>query len=118
MTGLSCATYHANTAVEASDHVAVVVGQLAVGAGKLGRARASVRALARVEASAAVLARLVVRAVVEVLVAEQAAPSFVAVALPGLLTGAVKAARIAYALVAQLSLPSKLAPIAVNVKNK
>ena len=104
-------TYVASAAVEARDDGAVVLDEFAIGAGKLAGAGASVRSLAGVEASAAVLARLVVGAVVEVLVAEQAAPALVAVALPRLLAGTVIAARVPDALVAQLSLPSGVAPL-------
>ena len=108
----------APAAVQARDHRAVVLDEFAVGAGELGRTVARVRALARVEARAAVLARLVVGAVVEVLVAEQAAPALVAVALPRLLARAVQAARIADALVAQLALPAQFAPATSTTKKK
>ena len=51
-----------------------------------------------------------VGAVVEVLVAEEAAPALVAVALVRLLAGAVHAARVADALVAEPARPALLAP--------
>lgn len=74
-----------------------------------GRALAREGPLARVEARAAVLARLVVRAVVQVLVAEQSAPALVADALPLLLARSVHASRVQLALLAQRALPSFLA---------
>jgi hypothetical protein len=52
-----------------------------------------------------------VEKVVNYLIAEETAPTFVAVALPRLLACSMKAARIADALVAQLSLPSQFAPV-------
>ena len=51
----------------------------------------------------------VVGAVVEVLVTEQASPALLAVTLPRLVAGAVQAARVAHALVAQRALPSQAA---------
>lgn len=86
--------------------------RLAVSAREAWRARAGVRSLAGVEAGAAVHARLVIRAVVEVLVAEQAAPALVAQALPGLLAATVKTARVSHALVAVRSFPTVVASAA------
>lgn len=87
------------------------VGDLsvAIGAHESRLALAGVRALAGVEAGAAVLAGLVIRAVVEVLVAEQTAPAFVALALPGFLAGAVHTARIGFAFCAESALPAGVA---------
>lgn len=79
---------------------------ITVGAGVAGRAATRVRALARVETGAAVSARLMVGAVVEVLVAEQPAPAFVAQTVPRLLAGTVSAVRIRFAFVAQSTLPA------------
>lgn len=99
---------HAGAAVEAGPHGARVQRLLAVGPGVLGRAHAGVAALARVVAGAAVAAGPVVGAVVEVLVAEQPAPALLAVAVPGPQAGAVHAARVSLALVAQLAHPARM----------
>lgn len=56
-----------------------------------------------------------VGAVVEILVAEETAPAFMAVAMVGLLAGSVEAARVADALVALLSLPAELAEALVGL---
>ena len=73
------------------------------------RAAASVRPLSGVEAGGSVAAGLVVGAVVQVLVAEEAAPSVVAVALPGVLARSVFASRISDALIAEWSGPAATA---------
>lgn len=78
-------------------------------AGEAGLAAAGVAALARVAAGRAVHAGPVVGAVVEVLVAEEAAPAFLAVALPWLTASAVRAAGVADALVAHSALPADAA---------
>lgn len=80
--------------------------RLAVRAGEAWRARAGVRALAGVEAGAAVVAGLVIGTVVEILVAEEAAPAFVAEALPGFVTTSMKTPGIPHALIAVGTLPS------------
>lgn len=80
--------------------------RLALVAGETWRARAGVQALAGVEAGAAVHARLMVRAIVEVLVAEQSAPALVALAIPGLLAATVKTSGISDALIALRALPA------------
>lgn len=85
---------------------AVVYLALAVSASEAWRTVARVRALARVEAGATMSARPVVGAVVEVLVAEESAPTFVAQAVPGLLARAVQTTGVALALVAQSSFPT------------
>lgn len=53
---------------------------------------------------------LMVRAVIEILVAEQATPSLIAEAVPGLLAGPVQAPRIPLALVTKAPFPSAVAP--------
>lgn len=50
-----------------------------------------------------------IRAIVEILVAEQPAPALVALAFPGLLAATVEAARIPDALIAQRALPAAVA---------
>ena len=83
---------------------------LAVLAGVAHRARAGVAALAGVVAGGAVGAGRVVSAVVEVLVAEETPPSGLAVALPGLVAGALLAAGVTLALVAVGTGPSGATP--------
>lgn len=99
----------AGAAVQAGLLLAVRDLHLAIGAREAGLALARVRALARIKADAAVLAWLVIGAVVQVLVAEQAAPALVTDALPRLLARAVHAARIRFAFVAQRPLPAGVA---------
>jgi len=53
----------------------------------------------------------VIRAIVEVLVAEQSAPAFVALALPGFLAATVEATRVPDALIAQRTLPAVVASV-------
>ena len=108
----------ASSTVETGNDGAIVLDQFAVCSRVLGRTGARVRSLASVEASAAILARLVVGAVVQVLVAKETAPAFVAVALPRLLARAVQTARITDALVAQLSLPTQFAPMQIKQKTQ
>lgn len=81
----------------------------AVCSGVTRRAAARVGALAGVSAGGAVLARPVVGAVVEILVAEEPAPAFIAEAVVGLLAGSVHTARIPDALVAEGARPTGLA---------
>lgn len=100
---------HARAAVEAGPHGARVLRLVAVGAGVLVGADARVGALAGVVAGAPVAAGPVVGAVVEVLVAEQPAPALLADAVPGPAAGAVHAARVPLALVAQLAHPPRVA---------
>ena len=83
---------------------------LAVGAGVAWRAAAGVGALAGVPAGSAVPAGPVVGAVVEVLVAEEAAPALLAEALVRLLARAVDAARVQDAAVAKRPGEPGLAP--------
>ncbi len=104
-------TYGTSSTIEARDDSTVVFEQLAIGTRMLSWTGASVRALSSVKAGATVLARLVVGAVVEILVAEQTAPTFIAVALVRLLAGSVQTTWVADALVTQLSLPSQFASV-------
>lgn len=111
-------TYRARSTVEARDDGAIILDEFAVRSRVLWRAGASVRSLTGVEASASVLARLVVGAIVEVLVAKETAPSFVAIARVGRLASAVQTARIADALVTQFTLPSRFAPVRQRRRKK
>ena len=97
-------------AVQARLLGAVVALPLAVGAREARWTSTRVRALAGVEAGPVVAAGPVVGAVVEILVAEQAAPALVAQAVPWLLAGAVEAHRVALTLVAQRALPTAVTP--------
>ncbi len=83
---------------------------LAVGPSPSGRAAAGVAALAGVPARGTVLTRPVVGAVVEVEVAEEAAPALVAPALVRLAARAMLASWVPDALVAQRTRPARLAP--------
>lgn len=65
--------------------------------------------MAGVKAGAAVQARFVIRAIVEILVAEQPAPALIARALPRLLTSTVETARVPHALIALQTLPAVVA---------
>lgn len=93
--------------VQAGVGRARVVDLLAGGPGEAVRTRAQVVVRRGVEARAAVLTRLVGPAVVEVLVAEDAAPVGVTDALPARAVAvAVLAARVGRALVAQVATPA------------
>lgn len=81
---------------------------LAVGACESLRAVTGVGALAGVEAGSVVAARLVVGAVVQVLVAEQTAPTLVAEAVPRLYACAVHAAWVTLAFVAKRTYPTRM----------
>lgn len=98
----------ARTAIQALGPRAVVLHDLALGAGVALGALARVAAGAGVEARAAVPAGFVVGAVVEVLVAEEAAPALVAHAVPRLDAAAVDAAGVPLALIAQRPFPAGL----------
>lgn len=104
----------ASATVEAGLAVAVQERDLTVSTSETGCAGTGVAALAGIEASAAVVAGLVVRAEIEVLVAEQATPALVAEALPGFLAAAMKTARVTDARVAEGTGPATLTP----AKNK
>lgn len=99
---------HARATVEAGPHGARVQRLLAVRPRVLRGTHASVAALPRIMTRAAVPTRAVVGAVVEVLVAEQPAPALLADAVPGPRAGAVHAARMPLALVAQLAHPARM----------
>lgn len=86
--------------------VAFIGLDLAVGAAVAGLAGTGVTPLAGVGAGGPVRARLVVGAVVEVLVAEEAAPALLAIALPGFLAHTVQAAGVTDALIAEPPLPT------------
>lgn len=92
-------TAHACATVRARRLQAVVHQVLALGAGETLRTLARITALAGVEARSAVAAGLVVRAEVQVLVAEQSTPSLVAHAIPRLHTAAMDASWVSLALV-------------------
>lgn len=104
--GVAVLKVRAAPAVPARPAAALVHLRLAAGPRVPRPAGARVAPLARVGAGGAVPAGLVVRAVVEVLVAEKAPPALLAVALPGLLAGAVETAWVPDALVAVPALPA------------
>lgn len=99
-------THVATASVLAGVAVAFVGLQLTVGAPKARPARAGVAALTRVGAGGPVGAGLVIGAVVEVLVAEEAPPTLLAVALPRLAARSVEATRVADAFIAGGALPA------------
>jgi len=99
-------THIAAASILAGVAVTLVGFQLTVGASEAGPARAGVAALTRVGAGCPVGAGLVVRAVVEILVAEEAPPAFLTVALPRLATRPVEAAWVADAFVTRGALPA------------
>ena len=104
-------SYPAGSAVETGLVRALVLDPvLAVLAGVAGRAGAGIGSLAGVQAGGAVHAGRVVGAVVEVLVAEEAAPAGAALALVGLGAHAVLAARVPLAPVALVALPALTTP--------
>lgn len=102
---------HAGTAVGARRPQAVVHQIFTFRSSEPFRAFARVATLSRVEACTAVPAGLVVRAEVQILVAEKAAPSLVAHAVPRFRAAAVDATRVPLALVAERSFPSRLTPV-------
>lgn len=89
---------------------AVVYQDVAHRSGEARGTTAGVTSLARIEASSSVATGLVVRAEVEILVAEQASPSFVTEAIPRLNATAVHATRITLASIAKRPFPTRLAP--------
>lgn len=103
--------YRTGSTVETRNDGAVIFNQLAISSSVLGGAGTGVRALTRVKTGATVLAGFVIGAVVEILIAEQTTPTFVAITLPRLLAGSVKAAWVPDALVAQFALPSQFASV-------
>ena len=84
---------------------------LAIGTRPARSARTGVRALASIEASGSVLAGPVVGAVVQVLIAKEAAPAFLAMASPGLVAGSMLATRIPDTVGAECSGPTIPAPL-------
>jgi hypothetical protein len=90
---------------------AVIKFPFAVRSCKPRRATASVRTLSGVKASATVSARFVIGAVVQILVAKQASPSFITEAVPRLLTRPVEATRVPLTFVTQATFPSTVAPV-------
>ena len=84
---------------------------LAIGTRPARSARTGVRALARIEASGSVLAGPVVGTVVEVLVAKEPAPAFLAMTSPGLVAGSMLATRIPDTVGAECSGPTIPAPL-------
>ncbi len=66
--------------------------------------------MAGVEARRPIVARVVVCTVVEVLVAEESTPAFLAIASERLVTGAMLATRILFALIAKATCPSLATP--------
>ena len=102
-----------NSTVEARDDCTVVFEQLAIGTRILCWAGAIVGAiLVRVKAGATIFAWLVVGAVViEIFIAKETSPTFIAVTLIRLLAGSVLTAWIADALVTQYALPSQFTSV-------
>ena len=98
------------TAVHTRSARAAALLDLTVCAGEAGRAGAGVAALAGVVAGAAVLTGPVVGTEVKVLVTEESAPSFEAVAAPGAGAGAIPTARVPFTDVTELTLPAGSAP--------
>lgn len=79
---------------------------LAIGTRPARSARTGVRALASIEASGSVLAGPVVGTVVQVLIAKEPAPAFLAMASPGLVAGSMLATRIPDTVGAECSGPT------------
>lgn len=91
----------------------LAVGDLnfAIGAHESRFAFTGVRSLASVEAGSTVLTGFVICAVVQVLVAEQTAPAFVADAVPGFQAASVDASRVRFAFVAHGTFPASVATV-------
>lgn len=104
--GVAVFKIRAAASVLAGAGFAFVDLNLAVGTSVPRAAGARVAALAGVGAGGRILAGLVMGAVVEILIAEESTPPFLAVALPGLLAGAMQAARVSDALVTIAPLPA------------
>lgn len=105
-TGIAVLEIRAASTILARVGITFVDFNLAAGACVPRSARTSVAPLTGVGACGTILAWLVVSAVVQVLVAEKAAPAFLAVALPWLLTGTVQAAWVSDALITVPPLPT------------
>lgn len=99
-------THIAASSVLARVAITFIGLQLAVGAAKAWPARAGVAALTCVSAGCPVGTGLVIRTVVEVLVAEEAPPALLAVALPRLAACSVEATWVADAFIAGGALPA------------
>lgn len=99
-------TYIAAASILARVAVTFIGLQLTVGAAKAWPACAGVAALTRVGAGRPVGTGFVIGAVVEVLVAEEAPPALLAVALPRLGACSVKATWVADAFIAEGALPA------------
>jgi hypothetical protein len=102
--------YLAGSAVLTRVVGAVIKFPFAVRSCKPWRATASVRTLTGVKASATMPAWFVIGAVVQILVAKQAAPSFVTQAVPRFLARTVEATRVPLTFVTQAAFPSTVAP--------
>lgn len=89
---------------------------LAVRSDVISRTDTSVAAWSTIVTSSSLKAWFVIRAVVEVLVAEQSAPALLADTVPGSRAGPVHAARVPLALVAQLALPARVAAVKKNLR--
>lgn len=91
--------------------IAVALADLvfAVDAGEAGFARARVAALASVHASCSIFAWPVVSAVVQILITEEATPSFITYALPLCFTSPVAAAYMGNAFITVAALPTRTA---------
>lgn len=94
---------------------AVIKFPFAVRSCKPRRATASVRTLSGVKASAAMPAWFVIGAVIQILVAKQASPSFITEAVPRLLARTVEATRVPLTLVTQATFPSTVAQAFVGL---
>lgn len=99
----------AGPSVPAGAGSALVHLQLTVGPCIPGSAGACVAPLARVGAGGSVPAWLMVSAVVQILVAEEAPPAFLAVTLPGLLAGTMETAWVSDAFITVAALPANSA---------
>jgi len=89
---------------------AVIKFPFAVRSCKPRRATASVGTLPGVKASATMPAWFVIGAVIQILVAKQASPSFITEAVPRLLARPVEATRVPLTFVTQAAFPSTVAP--------
>lgn len=104
---MNMGTYVTAAAVLAWIAVALVGLELAVGATEARLAGTRVAPLTRVCACGVILAGFMIGAEVKVLVAEQAAPAFLAVALKRLVASSMQAPRVPLALIAEGALPPK-----------
>lgn len=105
-TGIAVLEISAASTILARVGITFIDFNLTIGACVARSARTSVAPLTSIGACGTILAGLVVGAVVQVLVAEKATPAFLAVALPWLLTGTMKAAWVSDALITVSPLPA------------